>query len=73
MPYETASFPVDHPCEPVQPMTYDNDWLVENFTPKLREFVLEHFQEDMSAFISLWATYLHYVSCPGMATKDNTN
>eukprot|EP00928_Gymnodinium_smaydae_P093760 TRINITY_DN7806_c1_g1_i2.p1 TRINITY_DN7806_c1_g1~~TRINITY_DN7806_c1_g1_i2.p1 ORF type:complete len:901 (+),score=205.08 TRINITY_DN7806_c1_g1_i2:216-2705(+) len=38
---------VDHPCEPIQPNTYDNDWLVENFTPKLREFLLEHFHEDM--------------------------
>jgi hypothetical protein len=47
MPYETNCFAVDHPTEPIQPTTYDNDWLVENFTPKLRDFVLEHFQEDM--------------------------
>jgi hypothetical protein len=47
MPYDSNCFAVDHPCEPVQPTTYDNDWLVENFTPKFRDFVLEHFQEDM--------------------------
>lgn len=36
-----------HPVEPVEPITYDNDWLVENMTPKLREFVLAHFQEEL--------------------------
>jgi len=33
---------VDHPCEAIAPRTYDNDWLVENMTPKLRDFLWEH-------------------------------
>merc|ERR1711959_9196 len=44
MPYDAVQ--VDHPCEAIQPTTYDNDWLVESLTPQLRGFVLEHFQED---------------------------
>jgi len=38
---------VDHPCDPIAPASYDNDWLVENLTPRLREFVLAHFQEKL--------------------------
>jgi len=45
MPYETMK--VEHPCDPIHLTSYDNDWLVENFTPRLREFVLEHFKEDL--------------------------
>lgn len=45
MPRETMF--VEHPCEPIAPATYDNDFLHENLTPKLRQFVLEHFQEDL--------------------------
>jgi len=33
---------VDHPVEAIAPRTYDNDWLVENMTPKLRDFLWEH-------------------------------
>mmetsp|Transcript_34407 Transcript_34407/g.78429 ORF Transcript_34407/g.78429 Transcript_34407/m.78429 type:complete len:868 (+) Transcript_34407:49-2652(+) len=33
---------VDHPVEAIAPRTYDNDWLVENMTPKLRDFLQEH-------------------------------
>jgi len=43
-PYDVVQ--VDHPCDPIQPLTYDNDWLVESLTPNLREFVLEHFHEE---------------------------
>jgi len=32
------------PC--MMPLCYDSDWLVESLTPKLREFVLDHFQEN---------------------------
>lgn len=45
MPYEFMQ--VDHPCEPVQLTSYDNDWLVENMTPRLREFVMSNFQGDL--------------------------
>jgi len=38
---------VDHPADPIQPTTYDNDWLVESLTPKVREFVLKSFREDL--------------------------
>uniref|UniRef100_A0A7S4SCK4 VWFA domain-containing protein n=1 Tax=Alexandrium monilatum TaxID=311494 RepID=A0A7S4SCK4_9DINO len=45
MPYEVIQ--VDHPCDPLPPpTTYDSDWLAENLTPKLREFVYSHRQED---------------------------
>jgi hypothetical protein len=37
---------VDHPSDAIQPVTYDNDWLVENLTPQLREFVLQNFHEE---------------------------
>ncbi|CAK0901610.1 unnamed protein product, partial [Prorocentrum cordatum] len=40
------AFTVEHPVQAVQLETYDNDWLVENLTPKLREHILQHFQED---------------------------
>lgn len=45
MPYE--SIHVDHPCDPVQLTCMDNDWLVENLTPKLRQFVMSNFQPDL--------------------------
>jgi len=44
MPFDLVQ--VDHPCEPIAPTTYDNDWLVEGLTPNLRDFVLEHFQAE---------------------------
>eukprot|EP00933_Yihiella_yeosuensis_P028552 TRINITY_DN22386_c1_g1_i1.p1 TRINITY_DN22386_c1_g1~~TRINITY_DN22386_c1_g1_i1.p1 ORF type:complete len:891 (+),score=167.29 TRINITY_DN22386_c1_g1_i1:101-2773(+) len=45
MPYETMV--VDHPHDPVQLKSYDNDWLVEGLTPRLREFILSRFQSDL--------------------------
>lgn len=36
---------VKHPLQPIQPATFDNDWLVEGLTPKLRDWVLHRFQE----------------------------
>eukprot|EP00931_Biecheleriopsis_adriatica_P081279 TRINITY_DN5459_c0_g1_i1.p1 TRINITY_DN5459_c0_g1~~TRINITY_DN5459_c0_g1_i1.p1 ORF type:complete len:914 (+),score=200.36 TRINITY_DN5459_c0_g1_i1:167-2743(+) len=45
LPYETMK--VDHPCDPVQLTSYDNDWLVENLSPRLREFILSRFQPDL--------------------------
>ncbi|CAE8595567.1 unnamed protein product [Polarella glacialis] len=45
MPYETMV--VDHPHDPVQLSSYDNDWLVDNFTPRLREFIMSSFQADL--------------------------
>lgn len=45
MPYDVVQ--VDHPCDPVQPASYDNDWLIESLTPQLREWVMEHFSEDL--------------------------
>jgi len=38
---------VDHPCDPIQPTTYDNDWLVESLTPQLRNHVLDNFHEEL--------------------------
>lgn len=37
----------NHPVDPVPLASYDNDWLVESLTPKLREFVLSKFQEAL--------------------------
>jgi hypothetical protein len=44
MPFDVLQ--VDHPSQPIQPATYDNDWLVESLTPHLRDFVLHHFHEE---------------------------
>eukprot|EP00930_Biecheleria_cincta_P045446 TRINITY_DN31315_c0_g1_i1.p1 TRINITY_DN31315_c0_g1~~TRINITY_DN31315_c0_g1_i1.p1 ORF type:complete len:905 (+),score=166.07 TRINITY_DN31315_c0_g1_i1:56-2716(+) len=45
MPYETMV--IDHPCDPVQLTSYDNDWLVESLTPRLREFIMSRFSADL--------------------------
>jgi len=45
MPYETMW--VDHPHDPVTLNSYDNDWLVENLTPRLRQFIMSRFQSDL--------------------------
>lgn len=45
LPTEILS--VDHPCEPLRLDTYDTDWLVENMTPKLREWIMDRFQTDL--------------------------
>lgn len=45
MPYQAMK--VDHPCEPVQLNCYDDDWLVEHLTPRLRDFILQRFQPDL--------------------------
>ncbi|CAJ1458621.1 unnamed protein product [Effrenium voratum] len=45
MPYETMQ--VDHPCDPVQLGAYDDSWLVEHLTPRLRDFIISRFQPDL--------------------------
>jgi len=45
MPYQAMK--VDHPCEPVQLNCYDDDWLVEHLTPRLRDFIMQRFQPDL--------------------------
>lgn len=50
--FEEERFPVEqlqtnHPVDPVPLTSYDNDWLVESLTPKLREFLLSKFDEAL--------------------------
>jgi len=59
MPLE--SMQANHPCEPIEPTSYDNDWLVENMSPKLREFVLAHFQESLISEAKYVASIGKYV------------
>lgn len=59
MPLEAMQ--ANHPIEPVEPTSYDNDWLVENMSPKLREFVLEHFQESLISEAKYVASIGKYV------------
>jgi hypothetical protein len=59
MPLEAMQ--ANHPCEPIEPTSYDNDWLVENMTPKLREFVLVHFQESLISEAKYVASIGKYV------------
>lgn len=38
---------VDHPVDPVQMTCYDDGWLVEHLTPRLREFIISRFQAEL--------------------------
>jgi len=49
-PLPREAMHVAHPCEPLPPpASYDNDWLADQLTPRLRDFVYSNFQEDLIA------------------------
>eukprot|EP00746_Dinoflagellata_sp_MGD_P162599 gnl/MRDRNA2_/MRDRNA2_90228_c0_seq1.p1 gnl/MRDRNA2_/MRDRNA2_90228_c0~~gnl/MRDRNA2_/MRDRNA2_90228_c0_seq1.p1 ORF type:complete len:805 (+),score=175.76 gnl/MRDRNA2_/MRDRNA2_90228_c0_seq1:75-2489(+) len=59
MPLEAMQ--ANHPVDPIEPTSYDNDWLVENMAPKLREYVLNHFQESLISEAKYVASIGKYV------------
>ncbi|CAE7770366.1 VWA3B, partial [Symbiodinium sp. CCMP2592] len=69
MPYETMQ--VDHPVDPVQLTSYDNDWLVEHLTPRLRDFIISRFQPDLITEPKFVASIGKYVSAKYLQTSGS--
>ena len=69
MPYEAMK--VDHPCEPVQMNCYDDDWLVEHLTPRLRDFIMSRFQPDLVTEPKYVASIGKYVGAKFLQTSGS--
>ncbi|CAE7436482.1 unnamed protein product [Symbiodinium natans] len=69
MPYETVQ--VDHPVDPVQLTSYDNDWLVEHLTPRLRDFIISRFQPDLITEPKFVASIGKYVGAKYLQTSGS--
>ncbi|CAE7483501.1 unnamed protein product [Symbiodinium natans] len=62
---------VDHPADPVQLTSYDNDWLVEHLTPRLRDFIISRFQPDLITEPKFVASIGKYVGAKYLQTSGS--
>lgn len=69
MPYE--SLKVDHPCDPVQMTCYDDGWLVEHLTPRLRDFIISHFKPEFITEPKYVASIGKYVGAKFLQTSGS--
>eukprot|EP00913_Durusdinium_trenchii_P001296 g1194.t1 len=62
---------VDHPCDPVQMTCYDDGWLVEHLTPRLRDFIISHFKPEFITEPKYVASIGKYVGAKFLQTSGS--